>query len=68
MNYRAEMGVTINDTKISLLKYADDLVLISRGNYGLQKGLDALKSFSSEKRLTVSTEKTDKCTAYLLQR
>ena len=32
MNYIVEMGVIMNGTKISLLKYADDLVLISRGN------------------------------------
>ena len=29
MNDIVEMGVTMNGTKISLLKYADDLVLIS---------------------------------------
>ena len=52
------MGVTMNGTKISLLKYADDLVLISRSREGLQKGLDALKSFCSEKRLIVNTKKS----------
>ena len=37
MNDILEMGVTMNGTKISLLKYADDLVLISRSREGLQK-------------------------------
>ena len=58
MNDIVEMGVTMNGTKISLLKYADDLVLICRSRVGLQKGLDALKSFCSEKRLIVNTKKS----------
>ena len=37
MNDIIEMGVTMNGTKISLLKYADDLVLTSRSREGLQK-------------------------------
>ena len=41
-----------------MLKYADDLVLISRSREGLQKGLDALKSLYSEKRLIVNTKKS----------
>ena len=52
MNDIVEMGVAMNGSKISLLKYADDLVLISRSREGLQKGLDALKSFSVKRGLS----------------
>ena len=52
-----EMGVTMNGKKISLLIYADDLVLISRNSDGLQKGLGALKLFCESRQLIVNTEK-----------
>ena len=52
------MGVTMNGKKISLLIYADDLVLISRSSDGLQKGLDALKLFCESRQLIVNTEKS----------
>ena len=51
-----EMGVTMNGKKISLLIYADDLVLISRSSDGLQKGLDALELFCESRHLIVNTE------------
>ena len=51
-----KMGVTMNGKKISLLIYADDL-LISRSSDGLQKGLDALKLFCESRQLIVNTEK-----------
>ena len=53
-----EMGVTMNGKKISLLIYADDLVLISRSSDGLQKGLDALELFCESRQLIVNTEKS----------
>ena len=40
---------------------ADDLVLISRGSDGLQKGLDALKLFRESRQLIVNTEKKEIC-------
>ena len=52
-----EMRVTMNGKRISLLIYADDLVLISRGSDGLQKGLDALKLFCESRQLIVNTAK-----------
>ena len=59
MNDIVEMGVTMNGIKISLLKYAVDLVLISRSRDELQKGLDALKSFCSERGSTDRRTVTD---------
>ena len=52
------MGVTMNGTRISLLIYADDLVLISRSSNGLQKDLDALKLFCESRQLMVNTDKS----------
>ena len=56
-----EMGVTMNGKKISLLIYADDLVLISRSSDALQKGLDALELFCESRQLIVNTEKVNTC-------
>ena len=56
-----EMGVTMNGKKISLLIYADDLVLISRSSDALQKGLDALELFCGSRQLIVNTEKVNTC-------
>ena len=53
-----EMGATMNGKKMSLLIYADDLVLISRSSDGLQKGLNALKLFCESRQLIVNTEKS----------
>ena len=61
------MGVTMNDTKILLLKYADDLVLISKSREGLQKGLRALKSFCNEKKLVVNSKKVNLCVLHKKQ-
>ena len=58
INAIKEMGVTMNGQKISLLIYADDLVLINRSSDGLQKGLDALKQFCETRQLMVNTNKT----------
>ena len=52
------MGVTMNGKRISLLIYADDLVLISRSSDSLQKGLDALKLFCESRQLIVNTAKS----------
>ena len=48
----------MNGKRISLLIYADDLVLISRSSDGLQKGLDALKLFCESRQLIVNTPKS----------
>ena len=52
------MGVTMKGKKISLLIYADDMVLISKSSYGLQKVMDALKLFCESSQLIVNTAKS----------
>ncbi len=58
MNDINQMGIVLGNTKISILKYADDLVLLSTSTRGLQKGLDALHMFCDTNKLTVNTLKS----------
>ena len=44
--------------KVSVLMYADDLVLLSQTEDGLQRGINALHSFCTENNLTVNTSKS----------
>ena len=46
------------DTPIPLMLYADDLILMSTTEAGLQRQLDALSSFCAERQLTVNLSKT----------
>ena len=46
------------DSKVSILLYADDIVLLSKPPSGLQHRLDILQLFCSEKLLTVNMSKT----------
>ena len=50
--------VALAETKITHFLYADDLVLISYTKTGLQRCLDRVYEFSSQKYLTVSTKKS----------
>ena len=52
------MGVTLENGKISVLKYADNVVLIARDAEVLQEALRALKQFCTDNRLTVNTDKS----------
>ena len=52
------MGALVGDRKISVLKYADDLVLCSVTNDGLQAGVNALHKFCMINHLTVNTAKS----------
>ena len=54
------MGVTIHGTRITVLKYADDIVLLSNNEEGLQDGLHALHTctYYVKNRLTVNTAKS----------
>ena len=45
MNKSTAMGVVINKIKITILKYADDLVLLATSQEGLRSGLDLLKTY-----------------------
>ena len=58
MNTIPSMGVFVGDRKISVLKYADDLVLCSVTSDGLQAGVNALQEFCMINHLTVNTEKS----------
>ena len=58
MNAIEGMGVNINGVKVSVLMYADDLVLLFQTENRLQCGISALHSFCTENKLTVNTRKS----------
>ena len=58
MNSINQMGVEMGGVKISVLKYADDLVLISTSKDGLQEELNALCTFCEKNSLTVNKYKS----------
>ena len=59
MNVVDEMGVYLNGVKVSVIMYADDLVLISKTKHGLQLGMNALYEFCSANTLRVNTNKRE---------
>ena len=52
-------GITLHDTEIKCLLYADDLVLMSPTKEGLQQHLDHLYRFCQTWALTVNLNKTN---------
>ena len=52
------MGVLLGNTKITVLKYADDLVLFAKSAESLQLGLNALHQFCKINKLTVNCDKS----------
>ena len=50
--------VSLSDDYISHFLYADDLVLISQSSSGLQKCLDQVHNFSTDRHLTISIKKS----------
>ena len=58
MNNIPSMGVLAGNRKLSVLKYADDLVLCSVTSDGLQHGMNALHEFCMSNNLTVNTSKS----------
>ena len=56
MNDIDEMGVYLNGVKVSVIMYADDLILISETRHGLQLGMNALYEICSANTLTVNTK------------
>ena len=58
MNNVQGMGIWCNHRKITVLKYADDLVLLANTAEGLQSGLDALHSYCTINKLTVIIKKS----------
>ena len=57
MNTIPSMGVLVGDRKISVLKYAYDLVLCSVTSDGWQTGVNALQDFCMINYLTLNTAK-----------
>ncbi len=53
-----DLGYIIGKKKISILQYADDIVIFSSCKLAIQKALDALHSFCLNNKLTVNTKKT----------
>ena len=58
LNSIPSMGVLVGDRKISVLKYADDLVLCSVTSDDLQAGVNALQEFCMINHLTVNAAKS----------
>ena len=51
-------GIEIGMLKLMLLLYADDIVILSESEAGLQMGLDILKDYCDRWKLTVNVNKT----------
>ena len=58
LNHNNNDPIVIGDTTISILLYADDIVLLSQSKDGLQKSLDVLYDFCSTWKLQVNTDKS----------
>ena len=58
MNNIEGMGVWINGVKVSVIMYADDLVLIAKNRHSLQLGMNALHEYCVQNDLTVNTSKS----------
>ncbi len=55
----ADPGLTIHDSQIRCLLYADDLVLLSPTQHGLQQNLDVLEQYCQTWALTVNLKKSN---------
>ena len=51
-------GIEIGMLKLFLLLYADDIVILSETETGLQHGLDLLEQYCDKWKLTVNIKKT----------
>ena len=58
INNIPSIGVLVGNHKISVLKYADDLVLCSVTSNGLQLGMNALHGFCVSNNPTVNISKS----------
>ena len=54
----ASPGLTLHDTEVKFLLYADDLVLLSPTEQGLQQSLSLIEQYCQRWALTVNLEKT----------
>ena len=53
-----QCGVSVSEQMISLLMYADDIILISDSQEGLQTQLDTLNKWSTKWSLSINVDKT----------
>ena len=51
-------GITIDNLKMFILLYADDIALISETEWGLQNGLDILYNYCTSSKLVINTQKS----------
>ena len=51
-------GVVLGDTQVRILLYADDIVLLSESEHDLQRHLNALDDFCTQRGLVVNLGKT----------
>ena len=56
-----DIGVKLNGTDLSILMYADDIVLMAPNEENLQKMLDFVANWCRKWRMAVNTDKTKKC-------
>ena len=57
--HNAPGGISIDETDIMMLMYADDIVLVSKSIVGLQNSLDLLYDYCNIWKLTVNLEKSN---------
>ena len=55
---KKDVGVCINETLIAHLLWADDLILFSNTEQGIQKQLDGIKNFCNNNKIIVNETKT----------
>ena len=58
-----DIGINLNGWLLTILLFADDMVLLSESRNGLQKGLDNLSEYCDRWGLTVNVNKT-KCVVF----
>lgn len=54
-----EVGALLHNKRVRLLMYADDIVLISEDEFGLQQLLKSLEGFCTDFKLQVNMNKTE---------
>ena len=52
-------GVEVDDTRVSVLLYADDIVLIAESEMDLQAMLDTLRAWSKNNLITINVAKSN---------
>ena len=58
VNETNETNIYLDNTKVNALMYADDLILLCENREGLQKLINKINDFCTERKLSVNTKKT----------